>query len=112
VVSAYADNVVLAGPLSGVEAAHADYCSSMQVVGLTLNPLESHMYIPHWRFTAAACKPCILGCPVGSPEYWTVYLSKIVADIQKDLDELSAFPSLHQRTKLALHCCNTRITYL
>jgi hypothetical protein len=49
-VSAYsdADNVVLAGPLSAVEAAHADYCSSMQAVGLTLNPLESHIYIPEW----------------------------------------------------------------
>jgi hypothetical protein len=49
VVSAYTDNVVLSGPLSAVEAAHTDFCSSMQVVGLTLNPLESHMYIPQWR---------------------------------------------------------------
>jgi hypothetical protein len=48
VVSAYADNDVLAGPFSVVEAAHADYCSSMQAVGLKLNPLESHMYITEW----------------------------------------------------------------
>ena len=54
----------------------------------------------------------ILGCPVGSSEYSTAHLNKIVEDIQTDLDALMAFPSLHQRTKLALYCCNTRITYL
>ncbi len=47
---------------------------------------------------------------------WPVAALKIVADIQKGLDvqhhALTAFPSLHQRTKLALYCCNTRITYL
>jgi hypothetical protein len=43
----------------------------------------------------------ILGCPVGPPEYWTVHLSKIVADIQKNLDALSAFLSLHQQTNFA-----------
>jgi hypothetical protein len=145
-VSAYADNVVLAGPLSAVEAAHADYCSSMQAVGLTLNPRESHMYIPEWRGLQLDqiqsqypqvrivaepgsaeynfCMPNgdslplhreglnLLGCPVGSSQYSSVHLSKIVADIQTDLDALMAFPSLHQRTKLALYCCNTRITYL
>ena len=145
-VSAYADNVVLAGPLSAVEAAHADYCSSMQAVGLTLNPRESHMYIPEWRglqldqiqsrypqlrmvaepgsaeynfwMPNGDCLPLhreglnLLGCPIGSSQYSSVHLSRIVADIQKDLDALMAFPSLHQRTKLALYCCNTRITYL
>ena len=54
----------------------------------------------------------ILGCPIGSSEYSTAHLNKIIGDIQKDLDALSTFPSLHQRTKLALYCCNTRITYL
>jgi hypothetical protein len=34
-------DVVLAGPLSAVAAAHADYCSSTQAVGLTLNTLET-----------------------------------------------------------------------
>jgi hypothetical protein len=56
----------------------------------------------------------ILGCllvPLNS-EYSTVHLSTIVADIQKDLDALTAFPSLHQRTKLALYYRNTHITYL
>jgi hypothetical protein len=37
----------------------------------------------------------LLGCPVGSSQYLSVHLSKIVADIQKDLDVLMAFPSLH-----------------
>jgi hypothetical protein len=149
-VSAYADNDVLAGPLSAVEAAHADYCSSMQAVGLTLNPRESHMYLPQWlglqleqirsQYPSPQLEPehdsmeyCfpmpngdslrlrheglnILGCPVGPPEYSTVHLSKIVADIQKGLDvqhhALTALPSLHQWTKFALYYCNTRITYL
>jgi hypothetical protein len=56
----------------------------------------------------------ILGCPLVSlnSEYSTVHLSTIVADIQKDLDALTAFPSLHQRTKLALYYRNTLIMYL
>jgi hypothetical protein len=41
-----------------------------------------------------------------------VHISKIVADIQKDLDELTALQSSHQGTMLALYCCNTCITYL
>jgi hypothetical protein len=37
-VSAHADDVVLAGPLSAVEAGHAGYCSGMQAAaGLTLD---------------------------------------------------------------------------
>ena len=116
----------------------------MQAVGLTLNPSESHMYIPKWRglqldqlqLKYPQLEPGsggteysfrmpngdslplqreglnILGCPLGSSQYSTVHLNKIISDIQKDLDALTAFPALHQRTKLALYCCNTRITYL
>ena len=147
VVSAYADNVVLAGPLSAVEAAHADYCTSMHAVGLTMNPRDSYMYIPQWRGLSldqlqlqypqlvvdnddpAPGPPqmqmpngdriplqrhglTILGCPLGSREHVTAHLHAVIADIQKDLDAVTALPALHQRTKLAIYCCNTRITYL
>ena len=54
----------------------------------------------------------LLGCPIGSKEYSTEHLHGIIGDIQKDLDALTALPCLHQRTKLAIYCCNTRITYL
>ena len=30
--------------------------------------------------------------------------------ILKDLEKLKQFPHLHQRTKLAVYCCNTRIS--
>ena len=54
----------------------------------------------------------ILGGPLGSPQYCAELVQKVIHSIKQDLDLLSAFPHLHQRTKLAVHCSNTRITYL
>ena len=43
---------------------------------------------------------------------YTAQMRKTITFIQRDLDLLSTFDHLHQRTKLALYCCNSRIVYL
>ena len=50
-ITAYADNVVLSGPLSRVLQAQDAFRQSMLAVGLRLNPAESEMYIPEWSST-------------------------------------------------------------
>ena len=48
-VAAYADNVTLTGRLSKVRQALERYVSEMINIGLTINPLESQIYIPQWK---------------------------------------------------------------
>jgi hypothetical protein len=48
-LTAYADNVVLSGPLSRVLRAQEVLREAMELVGLRLNPAESEIYIPEWR---------------------------------------------------------------
>jgi hypothetical protein len=48
IITAYADNVVLSGPLTQVVRAQEDLQHSMTGIGLHLNPTESEMYIPEW----------------------------------------------------------------
>jgi hypothetical protein len=48
-ITAYADNVVMSGPLSLVQKAHEAYCLKMQSVGLSVKAQESQLYIPQWR---------------------------------------------------------------
>ena len=53
----------------------------------------------------------VLGCPLGSETYCNLVLEAIAVKIEQDLALLKEFPWLHQRTKLALYCSNTRATY-
>ena len=47
-ITAYADNVVISGPLSRVFGAQEALRQSMIDIGLHLNPTESELYIPEW----------------------------------------------------------------
>ena len=146
-ITAYADNVIFAGPLSVLRAAYDRYSEQMQAIGLRVNSSESAIFVPQWQadtdehlqarpevqqhlFHAAhAPVPCIpmqsgtaiplardglpiLGAPIGTSAYCTAQIRKTIASIQRDLDLLSTFDHRHQRTKLALYCCNSRIVYL
>ena len=141
-ISAYADNCIITGPLSKVRAAVQDYNCTMGRAGLTLNPLDSALYIPSWLPLPAHSLPQrqwvvlhtdgsthlaidehitfplkldgikVLGCPIGTQVYSASQLQKTIAKVQTDLDLLNHFPHLHQRIKLAIYCCNTRISYL
>jgi hypothetical protein len=53
-----------------------------------------------------------IGCPIGTGAYCNTHIQKAIATVRTDLDLLTHFPLLHQRIKLAIYCCNTRITYL
>ena len=48
-ITAYADNVIISGPLSSVLAAQEMYRKEMGALGLQLNAGESEIYIPEWR---------------------------------------------------------------
>ena len=144
-ITAYADNVIVSGPLSQVKKAHLMYHSHMSRIGLKINSHESELYIPQWRNldTAALsshdavkiffndlppvmCLPMlnddyipiaqsglkIVGVPLGTHQFCQQQLQKTILSIKADLDLLKNFDFLHQRVKLALYCCNTRITYL
>ena len=56
----------------------------------------------------------ILGAPIGTSAYCTTQIRKTITSIQRagDLDLLSTFEFRHQRTKLALYCCNSAIHVL
>ena len=54
----------------------------------------------------------ILGAPIGTSAYCMAQIRKTITSIQRDLDLLSKLDHRHQRTKLALYCCNSRIMYL
>jgi hypothetical protein len=54
----------------------------------------------------------VLGCPLGTSEFCSSHTNKVIANISADLDLLSQFPALHQRTKLAIYCSNDHISYL
>ena len=54
----------------------------------------------------------ILGCPAGTDEFCTTRLDLSCSEIERDLDLLHEVQYLHQRTKLAIYCCNTRATHL
>ena len=54
----------------------------------------------------------VLGCPAGTDEFCTTRLDLSCSEIERDLDLLQEVQYLHQRTKLAIYCCNTRATHL
>ena len=54
----------------------------------------------------------VLGVPLDDAPFCAQQVSNTVLSIQSDLDLLSRFENSHQRTKLAVYCCNTRITSL
>ena len=45
-ITAYADDAIIAGPLSAALQAHQAYHTSMTAAGLTINDLESELYVP------------------------------------------------------------------
>ena len=45
-ITAYADNIIITGPLSKVGAAIQDLKDTLLSIGLKLNSLESHIHIP------------------------------------------------------------------
>jgi hypothetical protein len=45
-------------------------------------------------------------------EFFRAHTNKVIANIRADLDLLSQFPALHQRTELAIYCSNASISYL
>ncbi len=55
-----------------------------------------------------------LGCPAGANSFCAAQLDLLGKSIDKDLDLPKDVQYLHQRTKLAIYCCNlnTRATYL
>ena len=55
----------------------------------------------------------LLGCPIGTQEYTTEILTTLCKKVKNDLQRLSTdFSYLHQRTKLAIFCCNVRPAYM
>ena len=54
----------------------------------------------------------ILGVPLETHQFCQQQIQNTILSIKADLDLFRAFDSLHQRVKLALYCCNTRINYL
>ena len=141
-LSAYADNIIITGPLSKVQAAVTEYQDTMLRAGLTLNPSDSAVYVPSWTnlslaelqsrpsvLTLPDGSPCVqtnsvttfplhvqgikvLGCPIGTEAFRHKLIDSIISKVSSDLDCLRQFPHLHQRVKLAIYCCNTRIHYL
>jgi hypothetical protein len=139
-VGGYADNISLAGRLSIVAQAYEMYEQEMTNLGLTINPLESEIYVPQWKnnnleqleselvtkqhgkahvqltqgifipLTVQGIK--MLGCPMGEEEFCINIIQGTVAKIEKDLDLLVQFPFIHQQVKMAIYCSNTRANYL
>lgn len=136
--TAYADNVFMSCPLSLVMLAYPDHCHAMQQTGLQNNASESELYAglflcrPYSLYTRP-CKswkapsapstvrsliPCQMVTLFPSPAMalrfsavpW-VPQSAVGRTFARSLPT-SAFPALHQRTKLALYCSNVRISYL
>ena len=54
----------------------------------------------------------LLGCPIGTDDFCNSIVQRNTEDITSDLALLSKFPHLHQRMKLAIYCCNTRVMYM
>ena len=140
-ITAYADNVIISGPLTDIKEVIGEFQRETFRAGLRLNTAESLLHIPSWvaqpddlllqhgflqtsaqglqcRLSNGHCIPLakeglkVLGCPIGSPAFCSATVGQIVADIQNDLLLLQDFQALHQRMKLATYCCNTRSSYL
>jgi hypothetical protein len=141
-ISAYADNCILTGPLNLVQAAVEDFNINFLRAGLSLNPADSAVYSPSWLhlptpalldhhaveqdpeghlqvlMSHATAFPLkldgikVLGCPIGSEEFCDRLLQTVINKVDTDLAHLRQFAPIHQRLKLAIYCCNTRITYL
>ena len=127
-LTAYADNVIISGPLSQVTEAVDTYRDSMANIGLQLNPAESEAFIPsglnfqfpshaNLRLTQEGAVEAItsnrivipvrqdgikvLGCPLGSSQFCAEIMQKTAVKIEKDIELLLQFPHKHQRIKLA-----------
>ena len=134
-VVAYADNVfLLAHQRQALEAA-GELCGSLQGVGIEVNQAESMVFCPG----GGGCNPRVnlvrgdavvlsqggaeislpiakdglkvLGGAVGSESFCSEVFGRNVAKIVQDVEHLELVDSLHLRSKLAVYCCNTRISY-
>ena len=130
-VVAYADNVfLLAHQWQALEAA-GELCGSLQEAGIKVNQAESMVFCPG----DGSCNPRVnsvrgdavvlsqggadislpiakdrlkvLGGVVGSESLFGWNVAKIVQDVE----HLELVDSLHLQSKLAVYCCNTRISY-
>ena len=138
-LTAYADNVVISGPLTQCLKAVDSYRLSMAAKGLQLNPTESEVHVPAWTTIDAAsirhsrlqkgpdahlfCTDNgialpwsqsgikVLGCPLGSSKFCSQLMNKLATKIEGDISALLLFPHIHQRLKLATYCANTRAAY-
>ena len=139
-LTGYADNVVISGPLSKCLAAVEMYHRRMAGHGLNLNPAESEAYVPAWMNVDPAsihhtslqwqagtqyalvtdtgiALPWrqrgikVLGCPLGSPGFCKDLMQALATKVEKDISVLVQFPHVHQRIKLATYCANTRAAY-
>ena len=55
IIFAYADNVVMTGPLQDLRTTADMYKSSIHKIGLQLNPSESELYVPAWAHFDSVC---------------------------------------------------------
>ena len=132
----------MTGPLDKMKEALQQYTLDMRTAGLALNPSDSCTYIPSWRrlspdilktqpgvrvsddqtyfidmgngdfFPLEFTGIKILGCPIGTQTYCENVNCSTIAKIEADLLLLKDCKWCHQQAKLAIYCCNTRITYL
>ncbi len=125
-ISAYADNCIITGPLTAVQAAVADFERAILLAGLTLNPSDSTMYVPSWKtlsheevlaqhhvseestgkaqlqitdniaFPLKLASIKVLSCPVGLPDFCDSLIQSLIGKVENDLSHLRQFPNIHQ----------------
>jgi len=72
----------------------------------------------HWSLSTNTAIPLhlegikVLGCPLGADDYCSRLLKSVIAKVEDDLHHLRQFPHIHQRIKMTIYCCNTRISYI
>jgi hypothetical protein len=113
-IAAYADNVIISGPLTDIKAVIGEFQRETFRAGLRLNTAESILHIPSWvaqpdnlllqigflqtsaqglqcRLSKGQCVPLakeglkVLGCLIGNRAFCSATVGQIVADIQNDL---------------------------
>ena len=120
----YADNITLFGDVDAVTSAATQLAARFAEDGLALNDRESEFYFPaghgldeaisigdHGRIPVAREGLKVLGGAVGTDAFCTGVFQKQVERILTDLARLDDIPHRHLRSKLAIYCCNGRLSY-
>eukprot|EP00292_Cryptomonas_paramecium_P011096 CAMPEP_0113727390 /NCGR_PEP_ID=MMETSP0038_2-20120614/41069_1 /TAXON_ID=2898 /ORGANISM="Cryptomonas paramecium" /LENGTH=326 /DNA_ID=CAMNT_0000658319 /DNA_START=201 /DNA_END=1181 /DNA_ORIENTATION=- /assembly_acc=CAM_ASM_000170 len=131
-ILAYADNVFMVGDLEPALHAAAAFKAKLPSAALQLNDKESTLWClpdqlqslpPNISVREGAisindlCLPVAhdglqaLGCPIGLAAFGEVFASRLVADIQQELDNMLPFPHQHHRAKILTFGTNSRFTY-